>query len=92
MTILGPMVTKLNAGYTEIVMPWRMTMDVAAGQLKDAPVFGAGPNRFTQAFLNYKPAVINTTDAWGVEFNAGFGLIPTFLVVLLSRRCIERTC
>jgi tetratricopeptide (TPR) repeat protein len=79
-TILGPMVTKLDAGYTEIVMPWRMTMDVAAGQLKDAPVFGAGPNRFTQAFLNYKPAVINTTDAWGVEFNSGFGLIPTFLV------------
>ncbi|HEX7724564.1 MAG TPA: tetratricopeptide repeat protein [Candidatus Paceibacterota bacterium] len=78
--ILGPVVTKLNAGYTEIAMPWRMTMDVAAGQIKDAPLLGAGPNRFSQAYLNYKPAAINTTDAWGVEFNAGFGLIPTYFV------------
>lgn len=80
LSIAGPVVGKLNAGYSELVMPWRMTMDIAAGELKEAPFFGAGPNRFTQAFLTYKPAGINTTEAWGVEFNSGFGLIPTFLV------------
>jgi tetratricopeptide (TPR) repeat protein len=80
LAIAGPIVTKLDAAYSEIVMPWRMTMDIAAGELKDAPLLGAGPNRFTQAFLAYKPAAINTTDAWGVEFNAGSGLIPTYAV------------
>ncbi len=80
LTLVGPLVGKLNAGYSELVMPWRMTMDVAAGEIKESPVLGAGPNRFTQAFLAYKPSAINTTDAWGVEFNSGFGLIPTFVV------------
>ena len=77
-SIAGPVISKLNAGYTEIAMPWQMTMDITAGTLKAAPLFGTGPNRFTQAFLAFKPAAINTTDAWGVEFSAGFGLIPTF--------------
>ncbi|MCX6715780.1 MAG: hypothetical protein NT077_02030, partial [Candidatus Taylorbacteria bacterium] len=80
LNIAGPVVSKLNAGYSELVMPWQMTMDVAAGELKAAPFFGSGPNRFTQAFLANKPAGINTTEAWGVEFNSGFGLVPTFLV------------
>lgn len=80
MNIAGPVVGKLNAGYSELAMPWQMTMDVAAGELKASPFFGVGPNRFTQAFLTYKPAGINVTEAWGVEFNSGFGLIPTFLV------------
>lgn len=80
LAIAGPIVSKLNAGYTEIAMPWRMTLDVAAGELKDAPLFGSGPNRFTQSYLTYKPAAINTTDAWGIEFSTGSGLIPTFVV------------
>lgn len=82
LVIAGPVVTSLKAGYSELVMPWRMTMDVAAGELKESPVLGAGPNRFTKAFLTYKPSAINTTEAWGVEFNSGFGLIPTSLVTL----------
>jgi len=80
MSIAGPVVSKLNVGYQEVVMPWRMTTDIFAGELKDQPLLGAGPNRFTQAFLAYKPVALNTTDAWGVEFNSGFGLIPTFFV------------
>lgn len=78
--IVGPIVSKINAGYSELSLPWRLTMDVAAGELKAHPLFGAGPNRFSQSFLAYKPVSINTTDAWGVEFNTGFALIPTYVV------------
>lgn len=80
LNIAGPVITKLDAGYQELIMPWRMTLDVAAGELKESPFFGAGPNRYSQAYLSYKPAGINNTEAWGVEFNSGFGLIPTFVV------------
>lgn len=78
--IAGPTINKLSAGYSEIALPWQMTMDVASGELKENPLLGSGPNRFAQAYLTYKPASVNTTDAWGVEFNSGFGLIPTFIV------------
>lgn len=80
MNIAGPTVNAIGATYSELSLPWRLTLDVAAGELKANPMLGSGPNRFSTAFLNYKPSAINTTDAWGVEFNAGFGLIPTFLV------------
>ena len=79
-TFFGPAINKLNIGYSELTLPWQMTLDIASGELKSAPVFGAGPNRFTAAFLENKPLAINTTDAWGVEFNYGFGLIPTVAV------------
>lgn len=78
--IAGKVVDKMGTGYTEFSLPWRMTLDIAAGELKQAPLLGAGPNRFLQAYLVNKPVGINTTDAWGIEFSTGFGLIPTFLV------------
>lgn len=70
----------INVNYGEVSLSWQGTLDVAAGELKAAPLFGSGPNRFVQAYLANKPAGINQTDAWGLEFSTGFGLIPTFLV------------
>jgi tetratricopeptide (TPR) repeat protein len=78
--IAGPAIAKINAGYSEIRLPWQQTLDVGAGAVKDNPLFGAGPNRFTQAYIAHKPSGINATDAWGTEFTSGFGLIPTFFV------------
>ncbi len=79
-TLAEPVVKGLNAAYSELILPWRLTIDIAAGELKTDPLLGSGPNRFSQAFLTYKPTAINTTDAWGVEFNSGFAFIPTALV------------
>jgi len=78
--IAGPLITRMNASYSELSLPWQMTLDVGTGALKDQPLFGVGPNRFSQAFLAHKPAGIDQTDAWSVEFNTGFGLIPTFMI------------
>ena len=80
--IVGPAVAKLGASYSELSLPWQMTLDVATGTLKDHPLLGIGPNRFTEAFLSYKPSSIDQTDAWGVEFTNGFGLIPSYTVTL----------
>lgn len=64
---------------SELVLPWQPTLDVAAGAIKDSPLFGVGPNRFAQAYIQYKPTWINATDFWGIEFNSGFAVLPTFI-------------
>jgi tetratricopeptide (TPR) repeat protein len=79
-TLASPVIQGTNTQYAELSLPWQMTVDVATGAIKNYPWFGVGPNHFGQAFNVYKPAGFNTTDAWSVEFNAGFGLIPTFIV------------
>ncbi len=58
---------------------WGATFDVARKTLVTDPLFGSGPNQFTQEWLKYKPDGINGTIFWNVDFNYGVGLIPTFL-------------
>ncbi len=70
----------MHAGYSELALPWQMTLDIASGALKQSPLFGVGPNHFGQAFLMYKPLLINTTDLWGIEFGSGVGVLPTNVV------------
>ncbi len=79
-TIVNRVVTSIGADYTELTLPWQLTLDVTSSSLKSAPLFGVGPNFFGQAFLTYKPLIINNTDLWGVEFGNGVGTLPTYLV------------
>lgn len=79
-TIAGPIIQGTNTQYSELSLPWQITTDVISGTIKNYPLFGIGPNHFTQAFTVFKPAAINLSNAWSVEFSAGFGLIPTFIV------------
>jgi cytochrome c-type biogenesis protein CcmH/NrfG len=78
--LAGSAIGNIGAGYSEMRLPWQQTLDVGAGAIKDSPLLGAGPNRFTQAYIAHKPSGINATDAWSTEFTSGFGLIPTFFV------------
>lgn len=77
--IVGKFIEKTGTQYSELSLPWQMTIDVAAGGFKNYPVFGIGPNHFSQAFMTYKPAGFNLTNAWTAEFNNGFGLVPTYI-------------
>lgn len=77
--IAGPVVSGINAGYSELSLPWQMALDVTAGAIKSRPLLGVGPNHFVDAYYAFKPAGINQTDAWSIEFKYGFGLIPTFI-------------
>lgn len=66
---------------TETIRPsWQGTFDVAKNALRKDPVLGVGPNRFSSAWLSYKPEGVNQSTLWNVDFDAGVGLIPTFAV------------
>jgi tetratricopeptide (TPR) repeat protein len=78
--ISQPIIEKFSLGYTEIVLPWQPTLDVISDSIKTSPIFGAGPNRFMSEYLLNKPEGVNPSIAWNVEFNTGFGLIPSTLV------------
>jgi uncharacterized integral membrane protein len=74
------LITKANASYSEVSLPWRLTMDVAEPTLKVSPFFGAGPARFANQYLLYKPEVVNTTQFWSSSFSSGNDFILTSLV------------
>ncbi len=77
--LLSPSINKLNIGYYENVLPWQTTLDVTSSVIQNYPLFGVGSNGFSQAYLSYKPLIINNTNAWATEFTYGFGLVPTFI-------------
>jgi tetratricopeptide (TPR) repeat protein len=78
-TLSLPVINNLNANHLELSLPWRMTLDVTSGAIKNYPLFGVGPNNFSRAYIAFKPEVVNSTSAWSHEFNYGFGLVPTFV-------------
>ena len=78
--IVKPLGVKVNIDATELSLPWQLTLDVTSDTIKEKPLFGAGPNRFTNEYLLHKPQVINSSDFWNLEFTNGFGFIPTFLI------------
>ncbi|MHB1118383.1 MAG: tetratricopeptide repeat protein, partial [Minisyncoccota bacterium] len=65
----------------EVIRPnWYTTVAVAKDVFHKDPVLGIGPNRFLNAWASYKPAGVNSTDAWGIDFGGGIGLVPTFVI------------
>lgn len=66
---------------TETIRPsWQGTLEVGKNALLKDPIFGIGPNRFSNTWLSYKPAGVNQSTLWNVDFDAGVGLIPTFAI------------
>lgn len=78
--IATPLTRALNLQYSEIVLPWQMTLDVTSGTIKESPILGSGPNLFVNQFLKYKPyQAINSSPFFAVEFNNGFATLPSFV-------------
>jgi tetratricopeptide (TPR) repeat protein len=80
--VTAPLVNALNANYSELHLPWQMTLDVGTGIIKTSPILGSGPNTFSKEYLLYKPVGINLTQFWSTEFGSGSGLIPTIALSL----------
>ncbi len=77
-SFLGSFLAKSFGIYSVEVKPsWSATMNVAASSLKENPFFGAGPNRFQNEWLRFKPEVVNNTLFWNTAFDSGSGAIPT---------------
>ncbi len=71
---------KLGLVDVEISPSASSTFSVAKSTLKEDPIFGIGPNKFNQAWVMYKPDIINSTQFWNTPFMFGSGLLPTFAV------------
>ncbi len=78
-TTLDSVVTKLKIAHFEIFLPWQTTLNVTSSVLQNYPLFGVGSNGFSDAYQAYKPLIINSTNAWGTEFQYGIGFVPTFI-------------
>ncbi|MBX4209430.1 tetratricopeptide repeat protein [Candidatus Parcubacteria bacterium] len=75
----GVLADSLGTSQLEVRPSWTSTLDVSTSAIKDHPVFGAGPNRFSSEWLMHKPAGINGTLFWNADFNYGIGFIPSLL-------------
>ena len=73
-------VQRLPITHIEAAPGWQMTGQMIVSAFHDHPVFGYGPNRFTEFWALWKPADTNSTIAWNLDFSAAAGLIPTFFI------------
>ncbi len=74
----GILPMKLKILNNEVSPSFGSTVSVTKSVIAHNPIFGIGPNRFSDAWALYKPTQINDSQFWDVSFNSGFGLIPTF--------------
>ncbi|MFA6585596.1 MAG: hypothetical protein WCS86_00315 [Candidatus Paceibacterota bacterium] len=74
----GLLPNALNLSNIEIRPSFSATMSVTKDAIMKNPVLGVGPNKFSEVWAMYKPAVINSTQFWDSSFNFGSGLLPTF--------------
>jgi len=53
------------------------TLSISKAVLSQVALLGSGPNTFSQDWLIFKPANVNSTPFWAVTFPFGAGFIPT---------------
>ncbi|MBP6975133.1 MAG: tetratricopeptide repeat protein, partial [Candidatus Pacebacteria bacterium] len=73
---------KLNINQIDVRPSWELSTDIAAQTLSQSPFFGAGPNRFVNEYLRTKPASINQTVFWSVDFFSGVSYLTSFVITL----------
>lgn len=81
--ITSPIIQKMNVSYAEVSLPYHYTADIAYSTLKHSTLsalFGAGPDRFAEQYLLYKPANLNQTQFWNSAFPSGSDFMLTSLV------------
>lgn len=71
---------RLGVPVLEVKPSYSGTWQVAKKSFSQEPMLGLGPNRFTDAWVKYKPAAINQTQFWNTDFRFGVGFIPSQIV------------
>ena len=80
-SFLGNFLAKSLGIYSVEVRPsWEATIDIAQATMKENFLLGAGPNRFQNQWLMFKPEVVNNTPFWDTPFDSGVGIIPSAAV------------
>lgn len=82
--IYGHLPSRLQVAQAEVRPSWQGTFAIGKKTLTGTGpvVFGSGPNTFTRQWSLNKPAGVNATDFWDVDFNAGVAFIPTTFVTV----------
>ena len=68
---------KIGISQIEVRPLWSTSYDLTKEVLKKDPVFGVGPNRFTNVWMMNKPGGVNATQYWNTNFDYLTGYIPT---------------
>lgn len=71
-----------NINQLDVRPSWELSTDIATQTLSQSPLFGAGPNRYVNEYLRTKPATINQTVFWSLDFASGVSYITSFAVML----------
>ncbi|MBI2109274.1 MAG: tetratricopeptide repeat protein [Parcubacteria group bacterium] len=79
-TIGGFLNETLGITQIEVRPSWASTGIILKETIKEHPLLGSGPNRFTNQWFTFKPGSINSSPFWNTEFRSGVGLLPTFAV------------
>ncbi len=76
--------TKLQVLQVEVRPSWQGTFAIGLEAMDGvrSALFGSGPNTFSEQWSLYKPAGVNATEFWNVDFNTGVGFIPTTFVTV----------
>lgn len=78
---LGGVVSRAtNISYLEIRPSMGSTLEIGKAVYGDSALLGSGPNRFEDAWREYKNPVINQTPFWNTNFSGGNGYLPTLMV------------
>jgi tetratricopeptide (TPR) repeat protein len=72
---------QFSVAYVEVRPSFATTLDITAAVYRnDGMLLGVGPNRFEDAWRQYRSQVINQTMFWNTTFTAGSGFVPTLWV------------
>ncbi len=72
--------THLHALSLEVRPSFGSTMSIIGESIRHDPVFGIGPNAFSNAWSMYKPTSVLSSQFWNTDFTAGFGSMPSYFV------------
>jgi len=73
---------RIGLSNIEVRPSWSATLDIMKQSVKEDPILGIGPNRFSYAWALYKPSPVNDTLFWNADFEQGIGTIPSFVVTV----------
>lgn len=76
----GKISNMTGVSYLEVRPSLTATFDVTRNVYKNNILFGTGPNRFEDAWRQYKDPVINGTQFWNTNFSSGNSFVSTLFV------------
>ena len=79
---------RISLNETTIRPSWQASVDVLAQSIKLRPFVGIGPNRYSTLYVLTRPANVNVTPGWNIDFESGvsyvFTLITTYGLLMFA--------